>query len=234
MATAPQQHEGGWDDLKQRMQTRWPALTEADLDLTKGDHEQLLGMLQERLGYAAENAKRDLEQVVNGHVIAPHDVADEETHTGTSGPVGAASGANPAPPRPPIRGAAAEETHRPDHDSGPRPHDRPRVDFESMQQQSMGWMPPIPVVGAVLGFGALMIGYMVMRRRRATKKRQIAQMAAAGSMAAAGALGKAAKRWGQRAADTDWAEVTSKMRDDLSRIRDDAARMRDDLASATR
>lgn len=103
-----------------------------------------------------------------------------------------------------------------------------------MQQQSMGWMPPIPVVGAVLGFGALMLGYMVMRRRRTTKKRQIAQMAAAGSMAAAGALGKAAKRWGRRAADTDWADVTSKMRDDLSRIRDDAARMRDDLASTTR
>ena len=69
---------------------------------------------------------------------------------------------------------------------------------------------------------------------RDTTRAMITEMAATTSIAAAGALGKAAKRWGQRAADTDWAEVTSKMRDDLGRIRDDAARMREDLASATR
>ena len=235
MATAPQHNnEDGWDALKQRMQTRWPALVEADLDRTKGDHEQVLGLLEERLGYAPENAKRDLEQVMSGHVIAPHDVASEDTHTGTSGPVGAAAGTTPLPPRPPIRGGAAEESHRPDHDSGPRPHDRPRMDFESMQQQSMGWMPPIPVIGAALGFCALAVGYALMRRRRVSKKRQLAEIAASSSMAAAGALGKAAKRWGQRAADTDWVEVSSKMRDDLGRIRDDAARMREDLMAATR
>ena len=111
MATAPQHNnEDGWDALKQRMQTRWPALVEADLDRTKGDHEQLLGLLEERLGYAPENAKRDLEQVMSGHVIAPHDVASEDTHTGTSGPVGAAAGTTPLPPRPPRNRTAPTTT----------------------------------------------------------------------------------------------------------------------------
>lgn len=76
-----------WADEKQLIMTRWPALSEQELDSTKGDHYALQALLEVRLGYAPANAKRDLDKVLAGEIEAPHDVADTEHHTGTAGPV---------------------------------------------------------------------------------------------------------------------------------------------------
>src|SRR5688572_27004960 len=77
-----------WAEQRRRLQLRWPALTEEDLDSTGGDREALIGLLQARLGYAVGNAEGDLDEILAGETVVPRDVADEDTHTGTSGPVG--------------------------------------------------------------------------------------------------------------------------------------------------
>src|SRR5688572_1387042 len=76
-----------WAEQKERLQMRWPALTDADLESTGGEREALLGLLEGRLGYAVGNAEGDLDEILAGEVVVPRDVADEDTHTGTSGPV---------------------------------------------------------------------------------------------------------------------------------------------------
>ncbi|MFA7296699.1 MAG: hypothetical protein WC211_05860 [Dehalococcoidia bacterium] len=85
MASEPSTND--WERTKQRLMTRWPALTADELDRTDGKPEALTALLQGRLGYAPANAQRDLDEILRGRTIVPRDVADEQTHTGTSGPV---------------------------------------------------------------------------------------------------------------------------------------------------
>jgi len=85
MASEPSRND--WERTKQRLMTRWPALTADELERTHGSAEAISGLLQARLGYAPANAQRDLDEILQGRTIVPRDVADEQTHTGSSGPV---------------------------------------------------------------------------------------------------------------------------------------------------
>jgi hypothetical protein len=81
-----------WADLKERILSHWPALDEKELDKTGGNRMGILALLEGRLGYAQANAERDYDQLITGRgPVAPRDVADADTHTGTSGPVGPVS-----------------------------------------------------------------------------------------------------------------------------------------------
>lgn len=82
-----------WSDTKRRIQERWPGLSADEVDASQGDREALVGLLQGRLGYARSNAEQDVDEILGGETIVPEDVADESTHTGTSGPVGPVSAA---------------------------------------------------------------------------------------------------------------------------------------------
>lgn len=82
-----------WDETKIRLRRRWPALSEDELEASQGERDALLGLLQGRLGYARANAEQDLDEILEGGSVVPEDVADERTHTGTSGPVGPISDA---------------------------------------------------------------------------------------------------------------------------------------------
>src|SRR5688572_6033585 len=84
---------GDWPAAKRRLQQRWPGLGDDELDESEGDRAALVALLEGRLGYARPNAEQDIDEILNGETVVPEDVADETTHTGTSGPVGPASAA---------------------------------------------------------------------------------------------------------------------------------------------
>jgi hypothetical protein len=82
-----------WEETKRRLHMRWPALPEEELDAAQGVREAIVALLQGRLGYARPNAEQDVAEILEGKTIVPEDVADANTHTGTSGPVGPVSDA---------------------------------------------------------------------------------------------------------------------------------------------
>ncbi len=52
--------EGQWKQLKGKMTEQWGKLTEDDLDVVAGRRDQLAGKLQERYGYAKDEAERQV------------------------------------------------------------------------------------------------------------------------------------------------------------------------------
>ncbi len=52
------QVEGKWRQLKGSAREHWGEFTDSDLDIIAGNREKLLGKLQERYGYAREQAQR--------------------------------------------------------------------------------------------------------------------------------------------------------------------------------
>jgi len=82
-----------WAETKRRLQLRWPGLPEDELEASQGDRDRLVALLQGRLGYARSNAEQDVAEILAGETVVPEDVADADTHTGTSGPVGPVSNA---------------------------------------------------------------------------------------------------------------------------------------------
>jgi uncharacterized protein YjbJ (UPF0337 family) len=52
------QIEGKWKQVKGSVKQEWGKLTDDDLDYIAGQHESLVGKLQERYGYAKEEAQK--------------------------------------------------------------------------------------------------------------------------------------------------------------------------------
>lgn len=52
---------GKWHQLKGEVKSRWGKLTDDDLDRAEGDAERLIGRVQERYGYARDEAKREVD-----------------------------------------------------------------------------------------------------------------------------------------------------------------------------
>lgn len=48
--------KGKWTQLKGEVQVQWGKLTNDDLDVIQGDSNKLIGLLQERYGYARDEA----------------------------------------------------------------------------------------------------------------------------------------------------------------------------------
>jgi uncharacterized protein YjbJ (UPF0337 family) len=46
--------EGNWTELRGKVRERWGKLTDDDLDVIAGRREQLVGVLQQRYGYAKD------------------------------------------------------------------------------------------------------------------------------------------------------------------------------------
>jgi uncharacterized protein YjbJ (UPF0337 family) len=53
--------QGNWKQLKGEVQRQWGKLTNDDLDVIEGDHEKLIGKLQERYGIQREEAKKQVD-----------------------------------------------------------------------------------------------------------------------------------------------------------------------------
>jgi len=54
------QLKGKWHQLKGEAKIRWGKLTDDDLDMANGQTEKLIGLLQERYGYARDRAEREV------------------------------------------------------------------------------------------------------------------------------------------------------------------------------
>jgi uncharacterized protein YjbJ (UPF0337 family) len=57
--------QGKWQQLKGEARLRWGRLTNDDLDQIQGSVEKLTGKLQERYGYAREEAAREVDEFFN-------------------------------------------------------------------------------------------------------------------------------------------------------------------------
>ena len=61
---------GKWTQLKGEIKSQWGKLTDDDLDRIEGDSEKLIGKIQERYGYARDQAKREVDDYFKRHPIA--------------------------------------------------------------------------------------------------------------------------------------------------------------------
>jgi uncharacterized protein YjbJ (UPF0337 family) len=53
--------KGQWTQFKGRVREQWGKLTDDDVARIEGNSEQLIGRLQERYGWAKEDAKREVD-----------------------------------------------------------------------------------------------------------------------------------------------------------------------------
>ena len=56
--------KGKWQQLKGEARIQWGKLTDDDLDQIQGNAEKLAGKLQERYGYAKDQAQREVDEFV--------------------------------------------------------------------------------------------------------------------------------------------------------------------------
>ena len=59
--------EGQWPHLRGQVRSWWGQLTDADLDTIAGKKDVLVGLLQERYGYARERAEQEVERCVQAY-----------------------------------------------------------------------------------------------------------------------------------------------------------------------
>jgi uncharacterized protein YjbJ (UPF0337 family) len=53
--------EGNWKEIKGEVKEKWGKLTDDDLTAINGQREQLEGRLQQRYGFAKDQARKDVE-----------------------------------------------------------------------------------------------------------------------------------------------------------------------------
>ena len=55
------QLKGMWNQIKGEAKQRWGRFTDDEIDKVDGDHDKLVGMIQERYGKTKEEAKREVD-----------------------------------------------------------------------------------------------------------------------------------------------------------------------------
>ena len=58
--------KGQWTQIKGRVREQWGKLTDDDIARIEGKSEQLVGRLQERYGWAKEDAQREVDNWMRG------------------------------------------------------------------------------------------------------------------------------------------------------------------------
>lgn len=53
---------GNWKEFKGKVKEKWGKLTDDDLTTVAGKRDQLAGILQQRYGYAKDQAERELDE----------------------------------------------------------------------------------------------------------------------------------------------------------------------------
>jgi len=53
---------GKWKQVQGEVKKQWGKLTDDDLAIVEGQHDKLVGLVQERYGYAREQAEREVDQ----------------------------------------------------------------------------------------------------------------------------------------------------------------------------
>ena len=52
--------KGQWHQIKGEVKTQWGKLTDSDLNQIAGQSEKLIGLIQERYGYARDRAEQEV------------------------------------------------------------------------------------------------------------------------------------------------------------------------------
>lgn len=60
------QISGKWKQFTGKAREKWGKLTDDDLEVIKGDRDQLIGKIQERYGYSREQAEREADEWQRG------------------------------------------------------------------------------------------------------------------------------------------------------------------------
>jgi uncharacterized protein YjbJ (UPF0337 family) len=68
------QVEGKWKQLKGTAKMQFSKLTDDDIEYIAGKRESLVGKLQERYGFAREEAQRKADEWIQAQRVAEHDV----------------------------------------------------------------------------------------------------------------------------------------------------------------
>jgi len=61
--------EGKWKQMIGEAKRQWGRLTDDDLDRIQGDRDKLVGLIQEKYGYAKETAEREVDQFLDRHEL---------------------------------------------------------------------------------------------------------------------------------------------------------------------
>ena len=64
------QAQGKWHQVKGEAKIQWGKLTNDDLDTIDGSTEKLIGIVQERYGYARERAEKEVKDFQARHTTA--------------------------------------------------------------------------------------------------------------------------------------------------------------------
>lgn len=59
--------KGNWKQAKGKAQQKWGKLTDDDLDRAEGRRDELVGILQERYGYAKDEAEREADEFARSY-----------------------------------------------------------------------------------------------------------------------------------------------------------------------
>jgi len=59
--------KGKWKQLKGSIKERWGELTNDDVDKVEGESQRLIGLLQEKYGYAKEKAEAEVAEFMEEH-----------------------------------------------------------------------------------------------------------------------------------------------------------------------
>jgi uncharacterized protein YjbJ (UPF0337 family) len=57
--------KGKWKELKGKVRQQWGKLTNDDVERLKGSHEELVGLLQKRYGYARKEADKEVQDWID-------------------------------------------------------------------------------------------------------------------------------------------------------------------------
>jgi uncharacterized protein YjbJ (UPF0337 family) len=68
--------EGKWNQLKGRVQAEWGEITSDELDQIDGRRQQVVGLLQEKYGYAQQRAEREFDDFLD----SMDDDEEDSTH----------------------------------------------------------------------------------------------------------------------------------------------------------
>ena len=62
---------GKWMQVRGQVKQTWGKLTDNDLDRINGRYDEIVGLLQERYGYARDDAKREVDAFIKGYPNVP-------------------------------------------------------------------------------------------------------------------------------------------------------------------
>ena len=63
--------KGKWTEMKGKVKEQWGKLTDDDLDKIEGRSDQMIGLLQQRYGYAREKAEEEYERFTSTFASTP-------------------------------------------------------------------------------------------------------------------------------------------------------------------